>query len=395
MIKRDYLVIGAGPGGYHVCQGIREYDKKGSVTLVGGEAFPPYQRPPLSKAFLSAKTVRPGTLALCSEAWFSKHKIDFRQNCRVVNLNLDRHWAVLDTGQAIEFKKACLATGSRPRRPQVAGANLGNVIYLRSLPDALALREVAGYEKNIVVVGGGLIAVEAAASLRKSGRNVAMLCQDEVVWQNLVDPKTAAWLTQRLVDQGIKFMGRESLNGFEGKTVLKNIQTKSGVRFAAGAALVAIGAEPNLDLVLNTPLSSPSGTPVNEYLETEEKGVYAVGDIAFYPDSLFGGVRRVTHWEHAMAQGQLAGNNMTGRRRQKFLELPWFESTVFKNHFVFIGDFNRPPLRGDVDGDQKKGKFTVTYRQGDTVTGVVLCNPTPSEIRKARELFPIPKKKSR
>ena len=95
----------------------------------------------------------------------------------------------------------------------------------------------------------------------------------------------------------------ESLNGFEGKTVLRNIQTKSGNRVAAGLAVVACGAEPNLDLVRNTPLSGPHGSPVNDYLETEEKGIYAIGDLAFYPDRLMGGMRRQTHWENAREQG--------------------------------------------------------------------------------------------
>lgn len=395
MIKCDYFVIGAGPGGYHVCEGIRQYDKKGTVTLVGAEPELPYQRPPLSKDFLTQKRVRPETLHLCDDAWFARRKIDFRKNRRVVNFNLERRLAVLDTGQTFEFRKACLATGSRPRRPEVAGATLGNVLYLRSLDDAMAIREVIGYEKNITVVGGGLLAVEAASAICKGGHSVTLLFQEEFVWQHLLDSRNAAWLTQRLEQQGIRLMPRESLNGFEGKTVLKNIQTKSGQRFPAGAAIVSIGAEPNLDLVWNTPLSSPSGTPVNEYLETEEKGIYAVGDLALYPDSLFGGVRRVTHWDAAVEQGKVAGANMTGRRRQKLQYLPRFESMVFDDHFVFIGDFQRPGLRADVEGSREKGKFTLTYRQGEKITGVVLCNPGAAELRAAEKCFPLPKKKSR
>src|SRR5436309_15898544 len=102
----------------------------------------------------------------------------------------------------------------------------------------------------------------------------------------------------------------ESLNGFEGKTVLRNIQTKSGNRVPAGLAIVACGAEPNLDLVRNTPLSGPHGSPVTEYLETEEKGIFAVGDLAFYPDRIMGGVRSLTHLEYARAHSVVAGERV-------------------------------------------------------------------------------------
>src|SRR5438046_10655614 len=110
----------------------------------------------------------------------------------------------------------------------------------------------------------------------------------------------------------------ESLNGFAGKTILSNIQTKSGNRVQAGLAMVACGAEPNLDLVRNTPLSGPHGSPVTEYLETEEKGIYAIGDLAFYPDRIMGGMRRPTHWEHARDQGLIAGANMTGKNSHSY-----------------------------------------------------------------------------
>src|SRR5260370_37585291 len=97
----------------------------------------------------------------------------------------------------------------------------------------------------------------------------------------------------------------EALNGFEGKTVLRNIQTKSGNRFPVGLAVVACGAEPNLDLVRNTPLAGPHGSPVTDYLETEEKGIYAAAALAFYPDRVMGGVRRQTHRESAHKQERI------------------------------------------------------------------------------------------
>src|SRR5215813_14807350 len=160
MIQRDYLIIGGGIAGTSACEGVRHHDKRGSVTLVGAEVFPPYKRWILSKDFLREKDPQPKKLLEPNEAWYEKHKIETRFATVVTQFNIDRRLAVLANGESIEFNKACLAMGSRPIRPPVAGTSLGNVIYLRTIRDALALKEMANLEKGIMVVGGGLLACE-------------------------------------------------------------------------------------------------------------------------------------------------------------------------------------------------------------------------------------------
>jgi len=385
MISRDYLIIGAGLAGARVCEGIRTHDKKGSVTLVGREAFLPYHRPPLSKAFLKNQKAEASKFACLDPAWYAKHNIEVRLDTVVTQLNLERHLAVLATGQTIEFRKACLATGSRPRRPPVAGANLGNIFYLRTVRDALAIKEMVAQSKELVIIGGGLIAVEAAAALREAKIKVSMMNRNQFLWQKRLDLETAQWLTQYVANRGVNLMMQEDLNGFEGKTILKNIQTKSGNRFPAAMALVAVGAEPNIELALNTPLSSPNGTPVNDYLETDEKGIYAAGDIALFPDKVFGGVRRSVHWENASDQGAVAGANMTGKKRIKFESIPYFSSELFDLKFEFFGDFRLPPGRAEVSGDRAKKKFMIRNFQGSRLTGIVYCNQEASLGQPARE----------
>src|SRR6266568_1800445 len=228
MIQRDYLIIGAGIGGACACETIRKHDKRGSVTLVGFEAYAPYKRWLLSKSFLREKTIVPRKYAEVDERWYSAHKIDVRFNTAVTQLNIDRRVAVLGNGESIEFNKACLAMGSRPVRPPVAGVNLGNVIYLRTVRDAFALREMAGVERGIMVVGGGLLACEAAASLRIMKLKVGLMHRDPYLLNRYLGPETGAWLTDYFTKHGVVLSMGEALNGFEGKTVLRNIQTKSG-----------------------------------------------------------------------------------------------------------------------------------------------------------------------
>lgn len=385
MIQRDYLIIGAGIGGGSACEAIRKYDKRGSVTLIGAETFYPYKRWMLSKSFLRAKIPPPAKKIAClDEGWYEKNKIEARLGSIVTQLNIDRRLAVLGNGETIEFNKACLAMGSRPVRPPVAGVGLGNVIYLRSIRDGLALREMASLEKMIVVVGGGLLACEAAASLRQLKFKVSMMHRNTYLLNRYLDPQTGAWLTGYFEKQGITMLLGESLNGFEGKTVLRNIQTKSGNRVAAGVAVVACGADPNLDLVRNTPLSGPHGSPVNDYLETEEKGIYAVGDLAFYPDRLMGGVRRQTHWENAREQGLVAGANMTGKKRIRYEQIPYFSTEAFDLKFDFVGDFSLHPTRVDLEGTYTKKKFTARYYQGERLRGFLLAQATPRDVEAAK-----------
>ena len=385
MIQRDYLIVGGGVGGASVCDSLRQYDPKGSVTLVSNEPHLPYQRPPLSKGFLKEAGVTLDTMVEKPEDWYKKRGIEVRLGTYVREFNIERHLAVLENGQTIEFRKACLATGSRARRPQVAGANLGNVVYLRSFRDALAIQEILLSEKHVVVVGSGYLGAEVSSSLANSGAKLSLLSRDKVIWQELLDPDTAQWLTDSYVEAGIQLLLNENLNGFEGKTVIKNIQTKSGMRFPAGLAVVAIGTEPNLQLVANTPLSSPSGCPVNEYLETDEKGIYAVGDIALYPDRIYGGAKRIANVEMARLQGLTAGANLSGRKRQKFECVPAWSSQVLGMHFDFVGDFSMPHLMADIQGSREKRNFVARYRRGETLIAAVLCNREPTELATVQE----------
>lgn len=385
MIYRDYLIVGAGLAGARACEGIREFDKKGTITLVGRETFLPYERPPLSKSFLTDPKATVDELLLLSPTWFQKNKIELRLDTAVTAFDISRRLAVLQNGQTIEFNKALVATGSRPKRPHVAGATLGNVFYLSSVRDALAIKEVVAIEKEIIIIGGGLIALETAAAFQSNQVKVTLMNRNQQLLQKRLDPETSKWLTKYFDIHGVRLMMLEDINGFEGKTVLKNIQTKSGNRFPAHMALVAVGAEPNLEMLANTPLSSPNGTPVSENLETDEKGIFAAGDIALYPDKVFGGVRRGCHWDCANEQGKIAGANMTGKKRIRFEYVPYYSTIFFDLTLGFVGDFSRPPGSCQIEGDYAAKKFIARYYNGSKLTGVILCNQEAAKVKSARQ----------
>src|SRR5260370_13296519 len=245
---------------------------------------------------------------------------------------------------------------------------------------------MAEMEKNVMVVGGGLLACEAAASLRLMKLKVSVMHRNSYLLDRYLDPQTGTWLTEYSGKHGITMLMGESLNGFEGKTILRNIQTKSGNRVPAGLAVVACGAEPNLDLVRNTPLSSPHGSSVTDYLETEEKGIYAIGDLAFYPDRVMGGVRRQTHWDNAREQGLIAGANMTGKKRIRYEQMPYFWTEIFDLRMHFVCDFSVQPGRVDLRGTYAKKKFVARYYQGEKLHAILLPHQRPRELASSKWL---------
>jgi 3-phenylpropionate/trans-cinnamate dioxygenase ferredoxin reductase subunit len=388
MIRRDYLIVGAGAAGVAACEAIRANDKRGSIMMITAEPHPGVSRPDLLPGMLGAKAAPIEKLLEKDAPWFSRMKVDLRLNTLVTQFSIEQRAAVLVTGQAVKFEKALLATGSRARRPGVAGATLGNVFYIRSARELAALREVVESEKNVVVVGGGFVAVETAALLRKLKLNVSLITRSQAVWTRFLDAETATWLTEYLAGNGVKLMLGEHLNGFEGRTVLQRVQTKSGQRLDTTVAVVAMGSEPNLQLVSASPLWSQNGCPVTERLESDELGIFAAGDIALYPNPILGGMRREEHWDAALAMGRAAGHNMSVKKMVNFSYVPWHRSCVFDLEFDFVGDFTRPPTRVEIEGDRnKKKKFTLKCYQLNKLSGVVFCNEDEKKVKAARAEF--------
>lgn len=389
MIRRDYLIVGAGVAGVAACESIRALDKKGSLMLVGAEPHVGVRRPELLPALLAPKPQPTEKLLLHDEAWFSRNHIDLRLNTIVTQFSLEQRAAVLANGQAVKFEKALLATGSGPRRPQVAGANLGNIFYLRTARHILGLREMLDLEKNAVIVGGGFVGVETASLLRKLKLGVTLITRGTGVWSRYVDAETSTWLTRYMEGNGVRFMLGEHLNGFEGRTYLQRVQTKSGNRVDCNLAICALGSEPNLQLVSASPLWSQNGCPVTERLESDELGIFAAGDIALYPNPHMGGMRREEHWDAAVAMGAHAGTNMAAKKMSNFTYVPWHQSHVFDLTFDFVGDFTKAPTRVELEGERdKKRRFTLKCYQLNKLTGYVFCNEETKKVQKARLEFP-------
>jgi 3-phenylpropionate/trans-cinnamate dioxygenase ferredoxin reductase subunit len=388
MIRTEYLIIGAGVAGVSAAEAIRRNDTKGRLIMAGTDLAGVVDRESLIPFLNTGPRILPSSLVTTpAEPWCAEHGVELRADSPVVQFNAERRVAVFASGQAVEFKKALLATGSRARRVKVPGSGLGNIFYPRTMRDIVGLRETLGQISHVTVVGGGWGAIEAASTLRDAGKEVALLTRSPAVFGRFLDPDTGAWLNDLFSKRGVRLYLNEILNGFEGQNILQRVQTKSGLRIDTDAVVVFMGAEPNLSLVANTPLNGSFGCPVNEYLETEEPAVFAAGDVAFYQDKRFGGSRRVEHVDAARAQGALAGHNMSSRSRKVFDYVPWHRCTVFGSRFDFVGDFSKQPTRSRCEGSLAKRRFTLLLQFVSRVTGIVLCNQPEEEVERVRSSF--------
>ncbi len=320
----------------------------------------------------------------------------------VSRLDLERRQALLEGGQVVEYRRLCLCMGAKAVRPDFAGGSLGHVCVCRSAVDEVRVETLLGElaaagRGRVVVFGGGCqAAVFLNRILAKAGERdgtglrsalggnwegrVTLLHRRRHFWGRWLDEETAEWMTQKIGALGVELRMREEVKGLEGRLLLRNVQTKSGHRFAAALGLVGWGTRPRLELVQGTPLGYPQGIPVDDFLETEEKGVYAAGEVAACPP---GGGQRVDVKEGILRQAEVAAWNMTGRERRRF-EWVYRRRVEFLGlRFEFLGDCEAPVRRWEREG--RPGEGFVLRRYGERgLAGVVLCE-AQSEVADAVE----------
>jgi NADPH-dependent 2,4-dienoyl-CoA reductase/sulfur reductase-like enzyme len=262
----------------------------------------------------------------------------------------------------------------------VPGASSENVLYLRSLTDSKRIRERAAKAKKAIVIGGGFIAMEVSSVLAGRGIETAMLIRDDRIWKAFFTPEMSAFFTKYYLDHGVRVIT---------KTAIAAIEPESSARLTTGDSIsfdllvAGIGVQPVTDLAARAGLKTDNGVVVNEFLETSHPDIMAAGDVANYPDAVFGNKRRRTeHWDNAVSQGQHLARALLGRR-EAFIHVPYFFSDVFDLSYEFWGD----PAEADRivhRGDLQTSSFSVWWLSGDTLVAAFTMNRPDEE----RELAP-------
>ena len=379
MKKVNYLIVGGGMSADSAVRGIRSLDTNGSICLISEEPVGPYNRPPLSKGLWAGKSI--------DKIWrkTEKQNVELILSTRVEELNPSDKSARTDKGELIHFEKALLATGTTPRKFPFAG-NLVN--YFRYLHDYENLRELTTTRDEFVIIGGGFIGSELAASLANLGKKVSIIFPEIWLNQRIFPAEISTHLHQVFDQHGINILTGISIGGIEEKAGKKVVSVKKAegeiLELSADGVIAGLGVIPNITLAEKANLPTGNGITVDSSFRTVHPDIFASGDVANFPDSFLFKNRRVEHEDHANASGMLAGKNMAGEN-QSYTHLPYFYSDLFDIGYEAVGDLDSS-LEVTIDWEEpfKKGVF---YYQRDTkVVGVLLWNNW-SKLDQARTLI--------
>lgn len=379
-----YVLIGGGVAAGQAAKQIREADTSGPIVMVGQEPYAPYDRPPLSKEFLRGDKPRE-QLFFDPDAFYRDRGIELVLGVAVRELDTARKTVRLTSGEVIAFEKALIATGGRPVQLKIPGADLPGVHYLRTLDDSAAIAAEAMSGRRAVIVGGGFIGLELAASLTQKGVHVAVVEAAPHVWARFADATLARFFQDYCARKGVAFYTSERVSEIRGDGRPAAVVTRSGLELPCEFVCIGVGIVPSVELAQRAGLAVDNGVVVNEFLQSSHPDVYAAGDVANYLDPVFGKRRRVEHWGHAEYSGQLAGKNMAGAREPYDL-LTYVWSDIFDLHLEFAGDESEHD-QVLVRGRREDGAFTVLYLKDSALRAYFAVNGESRELPTLQHLI--------
>lgn len=371
MLENGIIVVGGGHGGSQVAASLRTEGYDGALTLVTAEPDIPYQRPPLSKAFLKEPTH--DLLPLRPESFYEKNNVELMLSTEATAIDMQARSLSLANGRALPFDRLVLAPGARARMPAIEGIEATGVYALRDARDARAIRESLYAANDVVVVGGGFIGLEIAATARLLGKTVTVLEAADRLMGRVVAPEISAHFLalHRGWGSDIRLatpVGR--IVADNGKVVA--VETATGDRIAADMAIIGIGVVPNVELGESAGLATENGIVVDAFMTTSAEEIVAIGDCAAFDHWDLGRRIRLESVQNAVDQGKTAAKTLVGKR-EPFREVPWFWSDQGDVKLQMVGlsyNATHNVLRGDPAG----GAFSVFHFQGERLVAIDSVN---------------------
>lgn len=383
-MTKHIVIIGAGQAGGQAVDTLLRADKGHSITLIGDEPHPPYQRPPLSKKLLAGEMEVERTY-LKSLQHYQDKGVSLHLGRQAAAIDLAASSLSLDDDTNITYDSLLLATGSRARLLDLPGAELHGIHPLRNLQDALAIREGIQPGQHMVVIGGGFVGLEVAAVAIGKGMKVTVVEAGPALLGRVMPPAMSSWFAALHRSNGVDVRLNASVEGFEGKGRVSAVRV-DGKSLPAAVVVVGIGIVPNQELAERSGLTCDDGIVVDTHCKTSHADVYAAGDCTRHPQPILGGTLRLESVHNAMSQGKIAANNLLGVDTE-YAEVPWFWSDQYATKLQMIGLSDAKDeaiVRGDMNADQ----FSVLYlREGRLVAADVVNNPR--EFMSCRKLVPL------
>jgi 3-phenylpropionate/trans-cinnamate dioxygenase ferredoxin reductase subunit len=374
------VIVGACQAGLQLAVSLREMGHEGTVTLVGAEPYPPYQRPPLSKAYLSGEATLE-SLSLRNEEFYIEHNIDLVCGDRVVDVELDKGMVKLASGRELPFDQLALTTGARVARLPVPGADLTGVLYLRDLDDADRFAALLPAAENVVVIGGGFIGLEAAAVCRNKGKNVTVVEMGSRLVQRAVAPVVSEFYRQAHERRGTTIkLGTTvtAVEGHDGKVT--GVRLDDATLLPADLVLVGIGVHARGELAELMGLKvENNAVVVDRYAQTSDPRVVAAGDCTLLPHPFADDVMvRLESVQNAVDQSKVAAATLMGEKKP-YDTVPWFWTDQDTMKLKIAGlstGYDDVVVRGDPDTE----KFSVLYYRAGKLIAIDSVNKTPEYL---------------
>jgi NADPH-dependent 2,4-dienoyl-CoA reductase/sulfur reductase-like enzyme/nitrite reductase/ring-hydroxylating ferredoxin subunit len=341
------VIVGGGAAGFAAADMLRRQEFRGSIVMLSNDAAPPVDRPNLSKDYLAGSAPE-DWLPLRPDSFYPEAGIDLRLNINVTSIDTKARDVIVADGDAIPYDRLLLATGAEPVRLPIPGADQPHVHVLRTLADSRAIIESTKGARRAIVIGASFIGLEAAAALRARDIEVHVVAPEQRPMERVLGADMGDFVRALHEEHGVIFHLGDTVAAIDGKRAT----LKSGGVLEADVVVVGVGVRPRLALAEQAGLKMDRGVAVNEFLETSVTGIYAVGDIARWPDPHSKDNIRVEHWVVAQRQGQTAARNMLGQR-EVFDAVPFFWSQHYDVPINYVGHaekWDEIAIDGDIAG---------------------------------------------
>jgi 3-phenylpropionate/trans-cinnamate dioxygenase ferredoxin reductase component len=374
------VVVGGGQAGLQTCVSLRDNGFAGSLTLVCGEGMLPYQRPPLSKGYLTGDD---DDLVLRPESWFEQHQVDI-VNATAVDLERPDREIVLDDGSRLGYDHLVLATGARPRALPVPGSRLQGILPLRTAADADVLRKELIGCRRLVVIGGGFIGLEVAAAARKLEVETTVVESLPRTMARALSAEMSEHLTRVHRRHGTTVLLGRLVTAFDGDITghVRKVVLDDGTRIEADLVVIGIGIVPNVELAIAAGLPVANGIVVDEYLRTADETVFAIGDCASYPSRHARGQVRLESVQNAVDQGLCVARTIAGQPAP-YDAVPWFWSDQHDVSLQIAG-VSTGHDKAVIVGEEEK--FSVFCFHQGTLVAVESANKTIDHVISRRLL---------
>ncbi|MGB3809511.1 MAG: FAD-dependent oxidoreductase [Parvibaculum sp.] len=374
--QHGVVIIGAGQAGAQAVVSLRAEGYEGPIRLIGDEAEPPYQRPPLSKKFLAGE-IGFDRVELKPAEFYAGAHCELLLGTRAVEINRAEHYVKTSDGRAVPYDKLLIATGSRVREINVPGFDLDGVHYLRTVGDVSEIQAHFKPGAKLVVVGGGYIGLEVAAVARKNGIDVTVLETAERVMARVVDPIVSRFYERIHKEAGVVIRTGVTVAGFEGaNNKVERVVSGEGDSFPCDFVVVGVGIIPNVELAQSAGLTVENGIVVDECARTNDPDICAAGDCTNHPSGIYGRRLRLESVQNAIEQGKAAAAALTGKNKP-YDQVPWFWSDQYDLKLQIAGlssGYTQAVTRGDPETGRS---FAVFYLKDGVLIAVDAVNRAP------------------